>query len=157
MKKNRGIVLSGIYFLIFLILFPISVSAQETQAEPHQVIVQYQQDYAPFQLEADIHSLESQNKGLLTQVSLFVSEFIDTLVHKPSPQEYLRDIMKTEERAGILEKTRMFDAGNESQSNTYLYTLNQSHSVDEAISIFEDSPYVKYAQPNYLYVTESNL
>lgn len=143
--------------MVFLVLFPRTIIAQESPAKPHQIIVQYEEGYAPYQLEADINLLNSEEKDLLRHVSKLFAELIDTLTHTPSPQEHLRDIMKTEEQAGILEKTRMFDAGNESQSNTYLYTLNEVHSTDEAIKIFEASPYIKYAQPNYLYVTENNL
>ena len=77
-------------------------------------------------------------------------------VYKRQPQEQLKDILNMEDQAGVIEKTRMFDAGDESQSNTYLYTINESQSVENVITLFEAQPYVKYAQPNYLYLQESN-
>ena len=69
-------------------------------------------------------------------------------------------IMKNEKDAGIVEKHECFDAGEESQSNTYLYTIDGSQSVEQAIDILKKVPYIKYAQPNYLYASEetnSNL
>lgn len=151
MKKITAFILLYLAILVFCRCFLGPVSAQEisdssAHAVPNQVIVQFEGGYAPFQLEDEIKQ-QSVEKGLFHMIS----QIFDTIIDKPSPQDNLVYIMKSEKDAGVVEKIRMFDAGEESQSNTYLYTIDGSHSVEQAINIFEKVPYIKYAQPNYLY------
>ncbi len=154
MKKNSAFIL--LYLAILLLshgkfnpTYAQEISPIQSTYEPRQVIVQFEDRYAPFQLEKEIKRL-SYEKGLLHTIS----QIIENIIDKPSPQDNLVYIMKSEKDAGVVEKTRMFDAGEESQSNTYLYTIDCSSSVEEAINIFEKVPYIKYAQPNYLYAVE---
>lgn len=156
MQKNSACILLYLAISIFFASFLMPVSAQEipsssTIAVPNQVIVQFEDGYAPYKLEAEIKRMSSE-KGLLHMISHIIENIID----KPSPQESLMYIMKSEKDAGIVDKARMFDAGEESQSNTYLYTIDGSQSVEQAINIFEKVPYIKYAQPNYLYASEES-
>ncbi len=129
--------------------------ASDTLYQQSQVIVQYEDGLAPNQLEADISQSGNSKKGIFPSVSKILTDIINTLVDKPSPREQLTDILSIEDKVGITDKSRMFDAGDESQSNTYLYTLDEGQTVENAITIFESAPYVKYAQPNYLYFKES--
>lgn len=151
MKKNAAFIPLYLAILLITSVYSRPIYAQETPAKensavPNQVIVQFKDGYAPYKLESEVKQL-SLEKGLFHMISHIFENIID----KPSPHDTLMYIMKSEKSAGVIEKSRMFDAGEESQSNTYLYSIDGSQSVEQAIDIFEKVPYVKYAQPNYLY------
>ena len=74
--------------------------ASEAQYQPSQVIVQFEDELSPNTLEAKISNSNTTGTGILTNMSKILSNILDTLVDKPSPQEQLKDILNMEDQAG---------------------------------------------------------
>lgn len=126
-----------------------------SQPLPDQLLVKYKKDLSPQFLQLKVDERLESKSGTLGFVRIFFDNLKYKMRNQQLPEEHLGSIQKADDLAGAQEKVRVPDAGDENQRNLFLIHTDGSKSLEEVIAIYENTPEVEYAEPNYTAIIQN--
>lgn len=116
----------------------------------NQLIVKFNEGVSPDQLQQKIQQKEAVKQTLWGKITVFFEELKLKLKGEEKPEETLEQIKQIEEKAGVVDRDKIFKNGDSFLINFYLYKTDGSASVTEAVELFQTLPEVESAEPNYI-------
>lgn len=133
---------------------PAAGDSFEAPAAENQIVVTYKPGQSPHQLRKKHDDRVAYQNSFIGAIVLFFRSLIDTIQNNPLPAHQINRIEEAEKNAGVEAIVRTVEAPDMDESETYLMTISDSGSVEQAISIFTELPEVEDAQPNYEYTIQ---
>lgn len=145
-----------LFTLSFALLLPLSVRAEyiETpngvsvaQYEPDSVIVQFKEGESPAELQQKAAIEKTEPTSLIDRIK---SALIPSLNGTQTAEQQLNTLASVDAQAGVLVKEQLNDSASVDQ-RTFVYTLDQTKSVEQVVAQYKAQPEVELVEPNYIY------